>query len=130
MKIIFRNLADDIDAVVFSERFREISISKSSDYVLELDEKELVFSLRYNRKFEVNMPAEKSDMISDWLDFSIDSAIVQIENTYCISNLIDGDVIELNDKWHYVPTTKFQSFFRCLPSIYYFGEVECKKAKV
>lgn len=129
MKIVFKNLSDEIGAVVLIEN-NEFSVAELSSYELETDKKEITFSVCYNRDFTLDTSNDKSDRISDWLSNSIGNLFVQIKNTYCVSDLLDGDVIELNERAHYVPTTKREAFYKCLPALYYFGEAECENASV
>lgn len=130
MKIIFKNLADDVNALVSVGGGEEISVSPLSDYELELDEKAISFSVYYKRNFDIDLSVRETDKIMKWLGFSIGNLIVQIKNTYCVNDMIDGDVIELKDSWHYVPTTNREAFYKCLPSVYYLSRAECKNAKV
>lgn len=129
MKIILKNCADDIDALI-SLGGEEISISPLSDYELELEEKEISFSSYYRRNFDIDVSVGETDKIMKWLDFSLGNLIVQIKNTYRVSDMLDGDVIELKDSWHYVPTTKREAFYKCLPSVYYLSQAECENAKI
>ncbi len=130
MRIILKNLADDVDALVCIENNDIISVLKSSEYEISTACDEIVFSVCYKRNFDIDIPSEETDRILRWLDFALGNLIVQIENTYRISNLSDGDVIELNDRWHYVPVTTRESFFKCLPSVYYLAQAECEHAKL
>ena len=77
-----------------------VSIGNCSEYETEIDGREIVFSVCYNRNFDLDIPIEKTDKFSKWLDLSVGNLIVQVKNTYRVSNLKDGDVIELKDKWH------------------------------
>lgn len=130
MKIVLKNLSDDVDALVSIKGNEEVSVSPLSDYELDIDEKEVQFSVYYKRNFDADISVRETDKILKWLDFSIGNLIVQIKNTYRVSDIIDGDVIELNDRWHYVPTTKRESFYKCLPSVYYLSQAECESARV
>ncbi len=130
MKIVFKNFADDIDAAVSIENKGYVSIGNCSEYETEIDGREIVFSVCYNRNFDLDIPIEKTDKFSEWLDLSVGNLIVQVKNTYKVSNLKNGDVIELRDKWHYVPPTSTEAFFKCLPSVYYLGAAECNSAEI
>lgn len=130
MKIIFKNLADDVDALVSVGDREKFSVSPLSDYELDINEKEISFSVYYERDFDTDISVGETDKIMKWLDFSVGNLIVQIKNTYRVSDLIDGDIIELNDRWHYVPTTKREAFYKCLPSVYYLSQAECENAEV
>ena len=130
MKIVFKNFADDIDASVAIESKDFVSIGNCSEYETEIDGREIVFSVFYNRNFDLDIPFEKTDKFTKWLDLSVGHLIVQVKNTYRVSNLKNGDVIELKDKWHYVPPTSTEAFFKCLPSVYYLGAAECNGAEI
>ncbi len=130
LQIAFKNFADDIDATVSMENKGVVSIGNCSEYETEIDGREIVFSVCYNRNFDLDIPIEKTDKFSKWLDLSVGNLIVQVKNTYRVSNLKDGDVIELKDKWHYVPPTSKEAFFKCLPSVYYLGAAECNEAEI
>lgn len=128
MKIIFKNLCDDVDAILKIDG-KEFVVSPSSLYEMEIDKKEITFSVLYNRDFRIETGNDsKSDKVFGWITESMGNFIVQIKNTYRISDLLDGDVIELSEKAHYVPTTKKESFYKCLPALYYFAEAECENA--
>lgn len=130
MKIAFKNLCDDVDAKLSIDN-KEITVSPLSSYEMEIDKNEITFSALYNRDFRIESGNDsKKDKIFGWITESLGNFIVQIKNTYRISDLLDGDVIELNEKAHYVPTTKKESFFKCLPALYYFAEAECENAAI
>lgn len=129
MTITFKNLSDEVDAVLAIDN-DEILIDKSSVYEIETDKKEISFSVVFNRDFKLDTSGEKSDKLSEWLGNSIGNFFVQIKNTYIVSGLLDGDIIELNERAHYVPATKREAFYKCLPALYYFGEAECENAGI
>ncbi|MFR5875694.1 MAG: hypothetical protein ACLUFN_04320 [Eubacterium sp.] len=129
MKIVFKNLSDDIDAFV-AIGSNEFAVEKSSVYEFETNKTEVTFSVVYNRDFSADISDDKDNKILNWITDSIGNLLVQIKNTYHISDLIDGDVIKLNERAHYVPTTKKEAFYKCLPALYYFGEAECENTAV
>ena len=63
MKIIFKNLADDVNALVSVGGGEEISVSQLSDYELELDEKTISFSVYYKRNFDIDLSVRETDKI-------------------------------------------------------------------
>lgn len=130
MNIVLKNLADDIEACVSIEKQSNIFIPACSECEIQIEGNEAVFSVFYNRNFDLDIPDEKTDRLTKWLGLSVGNLIVQVSNTYRVKNLTDGDIIELNDKWHYVPVTSGEAFFKCLPSIYYLGSAECERAEI
>ncbi|MCM1284675.1 MAG: hypothetical protein NC213_08465 [Acetobacter sp.] len=134
MNIILKNLADDIEAVVKfdGENAGSIfSILPDEEKEITIISNEICFELEYKRDFSVYAEGTyKLDKLQDAFSNSIGNAIVQINNIYTVTDLTDGDIITLNDKAHYVPTTKRESRYKCLPAIYYFGEAECERAKI
>lgn len=130
MKITFKNLCDDVDATLTIDG-AQISVLPLSSYEAELDKKEITFSVFYNRDFRIETGKDiRTDKVFGWITESMGNFIVQIKNTYRVSDLLDGDVIELSEKAHYVPTTKKEAFFKCLPAMYYFAEAECEQAVI
>lgn len=128
MNITIKNLCDDVDAKLTIDK-REVVLSGLQSYEFDVDKKEIILSVLYNRDFRVETGDDaKKDKIFGWISESIGNFIVQIKNTYRISNLADGDIIEVDEKAHYVPTTKKEAFYKCLPALYYFAQAECKNA--
>lgn len=134
MNIILKNLSDDIEAHVKLAGENEgsiFSVLPNEEKEITINSNEICFELEYKRDFTVYAEGTyKLDKLQDAFSNSIGNAIVQINNTYIVTELADGDVITLNDRAHYVPTTKNEAMYKCLPAIYYFGEAECEKAKV
>ncbi len=128
MKICFENRADDVNAILTIGDIVETVLPESKfDY--ETDDNSVVFSVVYDRDF-VFKTDEKTDRLTKLLFDNIGNLIVQIKNTYKVSDLADGDTVELYEKAHYVPTTKREAFWRCIPALYYFAQAECEGAVV
>lgn len=128
MKICFENRADDVNAILTIGDIVE-TILPESKFDYETDDSSVVFSVVYDRDF-VFKTDEKTDRITKLLFDNIGNLIVQIKNTYKVSDLADGDTVELYEKAHYVPTTKSEAFWRCIPALYYFAQAECEGAVV
>ncbi len=126
MKICFENRADDVNALLTVGDIVE-TILPESKFDYETDDNYVVFSVVYDRDF-VFKTDEKTDRLTKLLFDNIGNLIVQIKNTYKISDLADGDTVELYEKAHYVPTTRREAFWRCIPALYYFAQAECEGA--
>lgn len=128
MKIYFENKSAEITAVLsINDIFETLLPGEKFGY--EVNSNSVVFSVVYNRDFTVKTD-EKAGRIADLFFNNIGNLIVQIKNTYKIDNLADGDTVELYEKAHYVPTTKREAVFKCVPAPYYFGQAECEKAQI
>ncbi len=128
MKICFENRADDVNAILTIGDIVE-TVFPESKFDYETDDNSVVFSVVYDRDF-VFKTDEKTDRLTKLLFDNIGNLIVQIKNTYKVSDLADGDTVELYEKAHYVPTTKREAFWRCIPALYYFAQAECEGAVV
>lgn len=124
MKICFENRADDVNAILTIGDIVE-TVFPESKFDYETDDNSVVFSVVYDRDF-VFKTDEKTDRLTKLLFDNIGNLIVQIKNTYKVSDLADGDTVELYEKAHYVPTTKREAFWRCIPALYYFAQAECE----
>ena len=139
MKIILKNKSEDVKAAVEINNGDSVIIDELSQIEIEHNNSSITFSVIYNRDFtfgfKPNTEAVKtSERIGNWtadkIINSIDKAVLQLKNTYKISNLSDGAFIEINDRAHYVDLTKKEAFFKCIPALYYFGAAECEGAVI
>ena len=138
MKIYFENQSCDLDAQVniIQPIASNIIVDPLGKTEIDIDDKAIKFSLQYNRNFAVaDDELMKNDSflekkINSSVFNSVGNMIVQIRNTYNVEDLMDDDIISLNDRAHYVPTTKKEAFYKCVPALYYFGQAECKNAKI
>lgn len=135
MEVIFKNLSTDLSGIVKIKNCDEFEVRSLGEKTINIEGSELVFYVKYIRDFTFGyqpQPKETGklqDIITDKMTEktlnSIGNAVVQIVNTYKISDLKDGAVIEINDRAHYVATSGIQAFFNCFPALLYFGQAEC-----
>lgn len=139
MQITLKNLSEDVKGIVELNNGEVITLDELSQREIECNDSSIIFSVIYNRDFtfgfkpneDAAKPSEKlGNKMADKFMNSIDKALLILKNTYKISNLSDGMVIEINDRAHYVELTKMQSFFKCIPALYYFGAVEAENAEI
>ena len=140
MVVNFKNLSTDLSGRVKIKNSGIIDVLSLTEAQVEINGTTIEFSVVYNRDFSFGLKPEpkNSDKLGDVINNklndkifeSIGNAVVQIENTYCISGLKDGAVIEINDRAHYVQTSGVSAFFNCLPALYYFGQAECEQGSV
>ena len=117
-----------------------LNIPPNSPNEFEINQDNVTFSVRYTRDFTFGyqfipkVDGNVKDIITEKITQkaikSIGNAIVQIVNTYKISGLNDGSVIEVNDRAHYLSAEGLDSFFGCFPALYYFGQAECENAEI
>ncbi len=140
MKVIFKNLSTDLSCIVKIKSRDEFEVQTLSEKIVDIEGPELVFYVKYIRDFTFGyQPQPKgtgklqdkiTDIVTEKTINSIGNAVVQIVNTYKISDLKDGAVIEINDRAHYVATSGIHAFFNCFPALLYFGQAECFSGKV
>lgn len=140
MKIYFDNKSKDLGAEITFKDKSVLNIPPNSPRAVEINDDNITFSVKYVRDFSFGyqfipkVDGNVKDIITEKLTQkainSIGNAIVQIVNTYKISGLKDGSVIEINDRAHYLSTSGIDAFFNCFPAIYYFGQAECENAEI
>ncbi len=128
MRICFENKSDETTAVLSIDNKIE-NIMPESRFECEISGDSVTFFVVYARDFTFNSGEKQSKLSKIFFD-DIGDLIVQIKNTYKVGNLSDGDIIELYEKAHYVPTTKREALYKCIPALYYFGQAECEKAQI
>ncbi len=140
MKICFENKSKDLGAEIIFKDKSILNIPPNSPKEFEINEEVVTFSVKYVRDFTFGYQfvPKVDDKLTDKLTNkltekaikSVGNAIVQIVNTYQISGLKDGSVIEVNDRAHYLSAEGLDGFFGCFPALYYFGQAECENAKI
>lgn len=140
MVIFFKNLSSDLSGRVKIKNGCSFEVLSLAQTQIEVNDSVLEFSVVYNRDFSFGLKPEPknsaklsdkiNDKMNDKLFESIGNAVVQIENTYRVSGLTDGAVIEINDRAHYVQTSGVSAFFNCFPALYYFGQAECEQGVI
>lgn len=128
MRIVFENKSTDTNAVLYINNTVNTVMPQLS-FDCDIDGETAEFSVVYDRDFYIETD-EKTNKITKLFFDNIGNLIVQIKNTYRVSGLADGDVIQLFEKAHYVPTTKLEQAFNCVPALYYFVQAECEKGKI
>ena len=134
MKIYFENKSNDLGAdIVFADK-SILNIPPDSPKEFEINDDNITFSVKYVRdftfgyQFAPKVDGKITDQITNKLTEkaikSIGNAIVQIVNTYKISDLNEGSVIEVNDRAHYLSAEGGDGLFGCFPALYYFGQAE------
>ena len=140
MKICFENKSKDLGAEITFKDKSVLNVPPNSPKEFEISEDNITFSVRYVRdftfgyQFAPKVDGKLTDQITNKLTEkainSIGNAIVQIVNTYKISGLNDGSVIEVNDRAHYLSADGVYGLFGCFPDLYYFGQAECENGKI
>lgn len=140
MKICFENKSKDLGAEIIFEDKSILNIPPDSPKEYEINDDIITFSVKYVRDFTFGyqiapkVDGKLTDQITNKLTEkaikSIGNAIVQIVNTYKISDLNDGSVIEVNDRAHYLSAEGIDALFNCFPALYYFGQAECENGKI
>lgn len=140
MKIYFENKSEDLGAEIIFEDKSILNIPPDSPKAFEIKEDNITFSVKYVRDFtfgyqfipkaDRKLTDQLTNKLTEKAINSIGNAIVQIVNTYKISGLKDGAVIEVNDRAHYVSAEGIDAFFNCFPALYYFGQAECENAEI
>ena len=140
MKICFENKSNDLGAeIIFSDK-SILNIPPNSTKEFEINEDNITFSVKYVRdftfgyQFTPKVDGKITDQLTNKLTEkaikSMGNAIVQIVNTYKISGLNGGSVIEVNDRAHYLSAEGLDAIFNCFPALYYFGQAECENAEI
>ena len=140
MKICFENKSKDLGAEITLEDKSILNIPPNSTKSVEINEDNVTFSVKYVRDFtfgyqfiprlDGKLTGQIKDKLTEKAIKSIGNAIVQVVNTYKISDLKDGSVIEVNDRAHYLSAEGIDALFGCFPALYYFGQAECENAEV
>lgn len=140
MKICFENKSKDLGAEIIFKDKSVLNIPPASPKEFEISEDNITFSVKYVRDFTFGyqfvprVDGKLTDQLTNKLTEkaikSIGNAIVQVVNTYKISNLKDGSVITVNDRAHYLSAEGLDGFFGCFPALYYFGQAECENAEI
>ncbi len=140
MKICFENTSKDLGAEIIFKDKSILNIPPNSLKEIETNEDNITFSVKYIRDFTFGyqfipkVDGKLTDQIADKLAEkavkSIGNVIVQIVNTYKVSQLKDGSVIEVNDRAHYLSAEGIDAIFNCFPALYYFGQAECENAEI
>lgn len=140
MKIYFENKSKDLGAEIIFKDKSILNIPPASPKEIEISEENVVFSVKYTRDFtfgyqfvprvDGKLTEQLADKLAEKAVKSIGNAIVQIVNTYKVSSLKDGSVIQVNDRAHYLSAEGIDAFFNCFPALYYFGQAECENAEI
>ena len=140
MKICFENKSNDLGAAIIFNDNSILNVPPNSPIEFEINQDNVTFSVKYVRDFTFGyqfvpkVDGKFTDQLTNKLTEkaikSIGNAIVQIVNTYKISDLNDGSVIEVNDRAHYLSAEGLDALFNCFPALYYFGQAECENAEI
>ena len=140
MKICFENKSNDLGAAIIFNDNSILNVPPGSSKEFEIDEDDVTFSVKYVRDFtfgyqfvpkaDGKFTDQLTNKLTEKAIKSIGNAIVQIVNTYKISDLNDGSVIEVNDRAHYLSAEGIDALFNCFPALYYFGQAECENAEI
>ncbi len=140
MKIYFENKSKDLGAEIIFKDKSVLNIPPNSLKENEINEDNITFSVKYTRDFTFGyqfvprVDGKLTDQLTNKLTEkaikSVGNAIVQVVNTYKISGLNDGSVIQVNDRAHYLSAEGIDAFFNCFPALYYFGQAECENAEI
>ena len=140
MKICFENKSNDLGAAIIFNDNSILNVPPGSSKEFEIDEDDVTFSVKYTRDFTFGYQSvpkadgkftdQLTNKLTEKAIKSIGNAIVQVVNTYKISGLKDGSVIEVNDRAHYLSAEGLDALFNCFPALYYFGQAECENAEI
>ncbi len=140
MKIYFENKSKDLGAEIIFNDNSILNIPPNSHEAFDINEDNITFSVKYVRDFTFGyqfipkVDGKLTDQLTNKLTEkaikSIGNAIVQIVNTYKISDLKDGSVIEVNDRAHYLSAEGIDALFNCFPALYYFGQAEYENGEI
>jgi len=140
MKSYFDNKSKDLGAEIIFEDKSALIISPASTKEFDVEADCLTFSVKYTRDFtfgyqfvsktDGHFKEQLTEKLTQKAIGSIGNAIVQVMNTYKVSGLKDGSVIEVNDRAHYVSAEGIDALFNCFPALYYFGQAECENADI
>lgn len=140
MKICFENKSKDLGAQIIFEDKSTLNIPPNSSRSFEIKDDNITFSVKYLRDFtfgyqyvpnvDGNIKAVISEKITQKAINSIGNAIVQIVNTYKVSDLTENSVITVNDRAHYLSAEGIEGLLGCFPALYYFGQAECENAEI
>ena len=127
MKICFENKSKDLGAEIAFADKSVLNIPPASQKEFEINEDVVTFSVKYVRDFtfgyqfipkvDGKITDRLADKFAEKAVKSIGNAIVQVVNTYKISGLNDGSVIQVNDRAHYLSAEGIDAFFGCFPAI-------------
>lgn len=140
MKIYFENKSKDLGAEIIFKDKSIFNIPPNLPKEIEISEDNVTFSVKYVRDFtfgyqfipkvDGKITDQLADKLAEKAVKSIGNAIVQIVNTYKVSSLKEGSVIQVNDRAHYLSAEGIDAFFNCFPALYYFGQAECENAEI
>lgn len=140
MKIYFENKSKDLNAVIILADKSVLNISPASSKEFEIEGNNIVFSVKYVRDFDFGyrftsqidgtLKEQITNKLTEKAVKSVSNSIVNVVNTYKISDLNNGSIIEVNDRAHYVSAEGIDALFNCFPSLYYFGQAECENSKI
>ena len=140
MKICFENKSNDLGAAIIFNDNSILNVPPGSSKEFEIDEDDVTFSVKYTRDFTFGYQSvpkadgkftdQLTNKLTEKAIKSVGNAIVQVVNTYKISGLKDGSVIEVNDRAHYLSAEGLDALFNCFPALYYFGQAECENAEI
>ncbi len=140
MKIYFENKSKDLNAVIILADKSVLNISPASSKEFEIEGNNIVFSVKYVRDFDFGyrftsqidgtLKKQITNKLTEKAVKSVSNSIVNVVNTYKISDLNNGSIIEVNDRAHYVSAEGIDALFNCFPSLYYFGQAECENSKI
>ncbi len=140
MKIYFENKSKDLSAELIFEDKSVLNIPPNSPKEIEISEDNITFSVKYVRDFtfgyqfipkvDAKFTDQLADKFAEKAVKSIGNAIVQIVNTYKVSNLKEGAIIEVTDRAYLLSAEGIEALLNCFPALYYFGQAECENAEV
>lgn len=140
MKICFENKSKDLGAELIFNDKSILNIPPNSSKEFDLNEDNITFSVKYVRDFtfgyqyipkvDGNIKDVITEKITQKAINSIGNAIVQIVNTYKVSDLTENSVITVNDRAHYLSADGIDGLFGCFPALYYFGQAECENVQI
>ncbi len=140
MKIYFSNKSKDLGAEIIFNDNSVINVSAAASKEIAVNEDSITFSVKYTRDFtfgyqfvpraDGHLKDQLTEKLTQKAISSIGNAVVQVVNTYKVSGLKDGSVIQINDRAHYSSAEGIDALFNCFPALYYFGQAECENADI
>ena len=139
MKIYFENKSKDLSAEITFKDKSIVQLLPSSSKAFNISDGIVTFSVKYVRdftfgyevvsKYDSKITEQIAEKLAKKTISSIGNTVVQIVNTYRVSGLKEGAVIEVNDRAHYLSAEGIEALFGCFPALYYFGQAECRTGK-
>lgn len=140
MKIYFENKSKDLGVEIIFNDNSILNVPPNSPKEFEINDDNITFCVKYVRDFtfgyqfvpkaDGKLTDQLTNKLTEKAIKSIGNAIVQVVNTYKVSDLKDCSVIEVNDRAHYLSAEGLDAFFNCFPALYYFGQAECENAEI